>query len=63
MKNWIWHQKFYSDDAVYVGSYYNITHEPEENDSLFKSEPKFKSQLNGVFKRDVKPKKNKIGFK
>lgn len=59
IKNWIWWQAFYSDDAVSVGSYYNISHTPESK-PLFESKPKFVSELNGVFKRDDS---RPIGFK
>ena len=60
MKDWIWHAKYGWRKAVYVGSYYNISHEPD-TETIFISEPKFKSELTGVFKRESKP--NKIGFR
>jgi hypothetical protein len=27
MKDWIWHQKFWGNDATSVGSYYNISND------------------------------------
>lgn len=58
MKGWIDYQKFAANEAFCVGSYYNITNEPEENGKLFVSS--FTNE--GPFKREEKQEKQKIGF-
>lgn len=51
MKAYIYPQYDMSNEATYVGSYYNISHTPESK-PLFESKSKFVPELNGVFKRD-----------
>lgn len=59
MKNWILHQKYTVEDALPVNSYFNISNNPEQ-ESLFESNPIFKSELGKpLFKRKQK---KQIGF-
>lgn len=52
MKNQYWwyidYRKFLWEEAQNVGSYYNISHEPEPKPGPFNSEPKFKPELSGT---------------